>query len=55
MPPTMGRPKSSNPKTIKYSVRLSPDVEEKLKEYCEKHGISRMEAIRRGIDKLLAE
>lgn len=42
-----------NPKTVKYSVRLDVETEEQLKEYCEANGITRMEAIRRGIHLLL--
>ena len=51
--PRTGRPKVDNPKSVKYSVRLDVETEEKLKKYCEKKGISRMEAIRRGIHLLL--
>ena len=53
--PRTGRPKAENPKTVKYSVRLDIETEEKLKDYCAKHEITRMEAIRRGIHLLLAE
>lgn len=53
--PRTGRPKAENPKTVKYSVRLDIETEEKLKDYCTKHEITRMEAIRRGIHLLLAE
>lgn len=42
-----------NPKSVKYSVRLDVETEEKLKKYCEEKEISRMEAIRRGIHLLL--
>lgn len=45
----MGRPKVEKPKEIRYSIRLDVETEEKLKAYCEKHGITRGEAIRRGI------
>ena len=55
MSPQMGRPKSDKPKSVRYSVRLDQDTEYRLKMYCELHAITRMEAIRRGIDKLLAE
>lgn len=49
----MGRPKAENPKHIRYSIRLDEITEEKLKEYCAKHDITRGEAIRRGIHLLL--
>ena len=54
MPP-MGRPKSETPKVVSYSVRLDKETEQKLKAYCERNNITRMEAIRRGIHLLLAE
>jgi predicted DNA-binding protein len=44
-----------NPKTVSYSVRLDPEMEKSLREYCEQHGITRMEAIRQGIHLLLAK
>lgn len=48
-----GRPKSDNPKAVRYSIRLDADTEEKLKEYCEEHGITRGEAVRKAIYLLL--
>lgn len=48
-----GRPKADKPKKIRYSVRLDVETESKLKAYCDKHGITRGEAIRRGIHLLL--
>lgn len=50
-----GRPKSDNPKAVRYSIRLDADTEEKLKEYCEEHGITRGEAIRKAIYLLLGK
>lgn len=50
-----GRPKSENPKATRFSIRLDAETERRLEAYCEKHGITKGEAIRRGIDKLLAE
>ncbi len=55
MSPRTGRPKIENPKSIKYSIRLDDETEQKLKDYCEKYGITKGEAIRRGIHLLLAE
>lgn len=49
----MGRPKSENPKSIRYSIRLDKLTEEKLKEYCERHGVTRGEAIRKAVFDLL--
>lgn len=49
----MGRPKAEKPKTIKYSIRLDAETEERLKKYCEDKNISKGEAIRKGIEMLL--
>ena len=51
----VGRPKAENPKDIRYSVRLDAETEIKLQKYCEEHGITKGEAIRRGIHLLLGE
>ena len=55
MSPRTGRPKIDKPKDIKYSIRLDVDTEEKLVLYCQKHNISKGEAIRQGIYLLLEE
>ncbi len=55
MSPRTGRPKADNPKAIQYSVRLDAETEEKLTLYCEEHGITKGEAIRRGIHLLLSQ
>lgn len=44
-----GRPKAAIRKDIRFSIRLDSEENKKLTEYCEKHGISKGEAIRRGI------
>ncbi len=51
----VGRPKADNPKSIKYSIRMDAETEQRLKEYCEKHNITKGEAIRRAIQKLISE
>ena len=48
-----GRPKAEKPKDIKYSIRIDAETEQRLKEYCEKHGITKGEAIRQAILLLL--
>jgi hypothetical protein len=53
MSPRTGRPKADNPKGIRYSVRLDIETEKKLQQYCIEHGITKGEAIRRGIHLLL--
>ena len=55
MSPKTGRPKAEVPKDIRYSIRLDKETEEKLREYCDKHQITKGEAIRQGIHLLLAE
>lgn len=51
----MGRPKTENPKYIKYSIRIDVETERKLKDYCTIHNITKGEAFRRGINHLLNE
>ena len=53
MSPRTGRPKAENPKEVKYSIRLNVETEERLRAYCEENGITKGEAIRKGIDLLL--
>ena len=55
MSPRTGRPKVDNPKGINLTIRLDPETEKKLRQYCEKKQITRGEAIRRGIHLLLAQ
>ena len=51
----MGRPKSDNPKDIRFSIRLDAELKRKLDQYCKSKNISTAEAIRRGINLLLKE
>lgn len=55
MSPRMGRPKSDNPKDIDLKIRIDKETNEKLLAYCEKHGITRTEAIRQGIHLVLSQ
>lgn len=55
MCPIMGRPKVDNPKDIDVKVRFDKKSHDELMEYCEKHQITRTEAIRRGIHLLLGQ
>lgn len=48
-----GRPRAEKPKEIKYSIRMDAEIEQKLKAYCEQHGITKGEAIRQAIQLLL--
>ena len=53
MSPRTGRPKAENPKCVSYSIRLDVGTEQRLREYCQEHNITRGEAIRQGIELLL--
>lgn len=53
MSPRTGRPRSENPLNVDVKVRLDSATSEKLDDYCKKHGITRTEAIRKGIHLLL--
>lgn len=50
-----GRPKSENPKQSRFSIRLDAETEQRLEVYCERHHVTKGEAIRRGIYLLLAQ
>ena len=50
-----GRPKTDNPINIRTSVRLDAETDKKLNDYCETHGVTKGEAIRKGVHLLLGE
>ena len=50
---TAGRPKAEKPLSVKYSIRLDMETEERLKVLCEKYGITRGAAIRKAIELML--
>ena len=41
MSPRTGRPKSDNPKDIRYSIRLDVETEQLLAQYCSEHNITK--------------
>lgn len=51
--PRTGRPKSSNPKSNRITVRLDDETFRKIENYCEEEKIDKTEAIRRGIEILV--
>lgn len=53
--PRTGRPKSSNPKDVRYSVRLDAETEKALQQYCEQNQITRGEAVRKAIALMLGK
>ena len=55
MSPRTGRPKSNNPKSTQLAVRLDNATLNKLDEVAKKNSETRVQTIRRGIDKLYSE
>ena len=55
MSPRTGRPKSDNPKTVEVKARIDEDTFNRLLAYCERLGITRTDALRKGIDKVLQD
>lgn len=53
MSPKTGRPKVENPINIRTSVRLDKITDDKLNDYCERNGLTKGEAIRKGVHLLL--
>lgn len=53
MSPRTGRPKAENPKNIDVKVRFDKDLNDRLLQYCEQHGLTRTEAIRQAVNMLL--
>lgn len=55
MSPRTGRPKSENPKDVRFSIRLDEQTFKRLQEYCESKGITVAQAIRQAIDQFLEQ
>lgn len=55
MSPRTGRPKSTNPKNERITVRLDSETSQTLNFYCKQEQVEKAEAIRRGISKLKAD
>ncbi len=53
MSPKTGRPKKENPINIRTSVRLDYETDKLLIAYCKTNGITKGEAIRKGVHLLL--
>ena len=49
----VGRPCASNPKDIRFSIRIDDKTNKALDEYCEQNRIKKAEAIRTAIEQLL--
>lgn len=55
MSPRTGRPKSENPKSTQIVVRIDKDMVQKLDTVASANSETRVQTIRRGIDKLYSE
>ena len=55
MSPRTGRPKTDNPKSTQLAVRLDKNTLEKLDEVAMANSETRVDTIRRGIEKLHSE
>lgn len=55
MSPRTGRPKSENPKDVRFSIRLDSDMFSKLETKSKKDGITVAEAIRAAISEYLGK
>lgn len=55
MSPRTGRPKSDNPKSTQLAVRLDAESLRKLDEVAKINAETRVQTLRRGIDKLYSE
>lgn len=55
MSPRTGRPKVDTPKDVRFSIRIDEKTDKKLDAYCEAHGITKAEAIRKGIHMVLSQ
>ena len=55
MSPGTGRPIIGGKKDIDVKVRFDKETHKKLLEYCERHEVTRTEAIRRGVKLLVSE
>lgn len=55
MSPQVGRPKAENPKRNDLKVRFDDKTLFQIDEYCKRQGVTRSDAIRRGIDMLLGQ
>lgn len=55
MSPRTGRPKSDNPKDIRFSIRLDAETFSRLQKRCEEESITVAQAVRRAIDQFLEQ
>lgn len=53
MSPKTGRPRLQDPIKCQITVRLKQETMKKLEQYSGKHGITKGEAVRRGVERML--
>lgn len=53
--PRTGRPKSERPKGIEVKARIDKETDKRLQDYCEKHGKTRTDVVREGIELVLGK
>lgn len=53
MSPRTGRPKVENPKELSLKIRFDKELNDRLTAFCDKNGITKAEAARKGIELLL--
>lgn len=49
MKPKLGRPKSTNPKSVNFTVRFDEQLNEKLENYCNNTGKTKSDVVREGV------
>lgn len=53
MSPRTGRPKTDNPKAVEVKARIDDRTNKKLNDYCKEKGVTRTDAVRKGLDMVL--
>jgi uncharacterized protein (DUF1778 family) len=54
MAPKTGRPRATNPRNVDFKIRLTPEEKKMLDDCAKLHGLTRTDAILRGIKLLKA-
>lgn len=53
--PRTGRPKSEKPKGIEVKARIDEETDKRLQAHCKKHGKTRTDVVREGIELVLGQ
>ena len=54
MSPRTGRPKTLRPKTVEVKARIDKETDDRLKQYCKEHNVTRTDVVRTGIENVLS-